>query len=34
MCSVVYENSLNVKEEAHCYVVHCRQIVCGQYIAD
>ena len=24
----------NVEEEAHCYVVQCRQIVCGQYVAD
>ena len=21
-------------EEAHCYVVQCRRIVCGQYVAD
>ena len=24
----------NVEEEAHCYVVQCRRIVCGQYVAD
>ena len=24
----------NVEEEAHCYVIRCRQIVCGQYVAD
>ena len=23
-----------IKEEAHCYVVQCRRIVCGQYVAD
>ena len=26
--------SKHVEEEAHCYVVQCRRIVCGQYIAD
>ena len=26
--------SINVEEEAHCYVVQCRRIVCGQYVAD
>ena len=25
---------ISVEEEAHCYVVQCRQIVCGQYVAD
>ena len=24
----------NVEEEAHCYIVQCRRIVCGQYVAD
>ena len=24
----------NVEEEAHCYVIQCKQIVCGQYVAD
>ena len=23
-----------IEEEAHCYVVKCRGIVCGQYVAD
>ena len=25
---------LNVEEKAHCYVVQCRRIVCGQCVAD
>ena len=28
------ESSNNVEEEAHCYVVRCGRIVCGQYVAD
>ena len=27
-------NICNVEEEAHCYVVQCRRIGCGQYVAD
>ena len=26
--------TVDVEEEAHCYVVQCKRIVCGQYVAD
>ena len=29
-----YHHYWCVEEEAHCYVVQCRRIVCGQYVAD